>query len=545
MQGLMMDTPLLITEIMRFALQNQADVAVVSVTADEPRHRSTYGEVFRRAAQLANALQGAGIRAGDRVGTLAWNDHRHLELYFAVSCMGAVLHTINPRLFPEQVQFIINDAADRLLFVDPALLPLIGALEGKLPSVERTIALTSEAALPPAARGRVTSYETFISPYPATFDWPELDERTASGLCYTSGTTGHPKGVLYSHRSTVLHAYAGCMPDVLGLSGNDCVLSVVPMFHANAWGLPYNAPIAGSRLVLPGPKMADPATLADLIESEGVTMAAGVPTVWTGLLAYLEQTGRKLPTLKRTVVGGSAVPLRMIREFDEKHGITVLQGWGMTEMSPLGTVCSIKPSLAALPADELYRLRAKQGRAVFGVQMKIVDDDGRELPRDGKAAGELKVKGPWISKGYYGIGITPAHDAEGWFATGDIGSIDPNGYLQITDRAKDVIKSGGEWVSSVDLENCACGHPDVLMAAAIGVRHPKWEERPLLLIVPRQGRTPARDSVLAHLASHFAKWQLPDDVLLVDAIPLTATGKINKLSLRERYRDHLMQQPAG
>ncbi len=545
MQGLMMDTPLLITEIMRFALQNHADVAVISVTADDPRHRSTYGEVFRRAAQLANALQGAGIRAGDRVGTLAWNDHRHLELYFAVSCMGAVLHTINPRLFPEQVQFIINDAADRLLFVDPTVLPLLGALEGKLPSVERTIALTSEAALPPAARGRVTSYETFISPHPATFHWPELDERTASGLCYTSGTTGHPKGVLYSHRSTVLHAYAGCMPDVLGLSGNDCVLSVVPMFHANAWGLPYNAPIAGSRLVFPGAKMADPATLADLIESEGVTMAAGVPTVWTGLLAYLEQTGRKLPTLKRTVVGGSAVPLKMIREFDEKHGIAVLQGWGMTEMSPLGTVCSIKSTLAALPQDELYRLRAKQGRAVFGVQMKVVDDDGRELPRDGKAAGELKVKGPWICKGYYGIRATDAHDAEGWFATGDIASIDADGYLQITDRAKDVIKSGGEWVSSVDLENCACAHPDVLMAAAIGVRHPNWEERPLLLVVPKQGRTPTCDSVLAHLTPHFAKWQLPDDVVLVEAIPLTATGKINKLALRERYRDHLMQQTGG
>jgi fatty-acyl-CoA synthase len=545
MQGLMMDTPLLITGIMRFALQNHPEQAVVSIANDAPRHRSTYGAVFRRAAQLANALQAAGIREGDRIGTLAWNDHRHLELYFAVSCLGAVLHTINPRLFPEQVQFIINDAADRLLFVDPTLLPLFTSLQGKLPSLERTIALTSEAALPDTVRGKLVDYETFIGAEPATFDWPELDERSASGLCYTSGTTGNPKGVLYSHRSTVLHAYAGCMPDVLGLSSRDSVLAVVPMFHANAWGLPYNAPITGAKLVFPGPKMADPPTLADLIESEGVTMAAGVPTVWTGLLAYLDQTGRRLPTLKRTLVGGSAVPLRMIRDFEDKHGVTVLQGWGMTELSPLGTVCSIKPNLADLPTDELYRIRAKQGRAVFGVQMKVVDEQDRELPRDGKSPGELKVKGPWVCKGYYGLDASAAHDADGWFATGDIALIDADGYLQITDRAKDVIKSGGEWVSSVDLENCACAHPDVLMAAAIGVKHPKWEERPLLLVVAKSGRTPARDSVLAHLAQHFAKWQLPDDVVMVDAIPLTATGKINKLALRERYRDHLLQQAGG
>jgi fatty-acyl-CoA synthase len=538
----MMDTPLLITDIMRFALLNHPEQAVVSIRNDAARHRSTYGEVFARAAQLANALEAAGIRAGDRVGTLAWNDHRHLELYFAVSCMGAVLHTINPRLFPEQVQFIINDAADRLLFVDPTLLSLCASLRGKLPSVERTVALTSAAGIQDQLRGSVVDYETFIGSHAATFAWPELAERAASGLCYTSGTTGNPKGVLYSHRSTVLHAYAGCMPDVLGLSSRDSVLAVVPMFHANAWGLPYNAPITGAKLVFPGPKMADPATLADLIESEAVTMAAGVPTVWTGLLAYLDQTGRRLPTLERTLVGGSAVPLKMIRDFDEKHGVRVLQGWGMTEMSPLGTVCSIKPSLEGLPKDELDRIRARQGRAVFGVQMKVVDEQGHELPRDGKAAGELKVRGPWVCKGYYGIGATAAHDADGWFATGDIASIDADGYLQITDRAKDVIKSGGEWVSSVDLENCACAHSDVLMAAAIGVHHPRWEERPLLLVVAKPGRTPARDSLLAHLSQHFAKWQLPDDVVVVDAIPLTATGKINKLALRERYRDHLLRQ---
>jgi len=544
MHGLMMDAPLLITEIMRHAASNHADSEVVSVTSDHPRHRCTYRELFRRAAQLANALAAAGIRQGDRIATFAWNDFRHLELYYAVSCMGAVLHTVNPRLFPEQVEFIINDAADRMLFVDPTLLPALAPLRGKLPTLEKTIVMTSDEAMPAELRGTLQSYESFIAGQPGDYEWPELDERTASALCYTSGTTGSPKGVLYSHRSTVLHAYAGCLPDVLALSGNDAVLSVVPMFHANAWGLPYNGPITGFKLVFAGPKIGDPAVLADLIESERVTMAAGVPTVWTMLLNYLDQTGRKLPSLKRTLVGGSAVPLKMIQDFEDKHGVIVQQGWGMTEMSPIGTVGTIKPSLLSLPKAELQQLRAKQGRAVFGVRMKIVDERGHELPHDGQSAGELKVRGPWIASAYYNLGHCDAHDEDGWFATGDIASIDPNGYLHITDRAKDVIKSGGEWVSSVDLENCACGHPDVLMAAAIGVKHPKWEERPLLLVVAKQGRTPARDSVVAHLAQHFAKWQLPDDVVIVDAIPLTATGKINKRELRERYRDHLMQRSA-
>jgi acyl-CoA synthetase (AMP-forming)/AMP-acid ligase II len=544
MLGLMMDAPLLITEIMRHATRNHPDIEIVSVTSDHPRHRSTYAGVFARAAQLANALAAAGIRQGDRVATFAWNDFRHLELYYAVSCMGAVLHTVNPRLFPEQVEFIVNDAADRMLFVDPTLLPALAPLRGKLPTIEKMIVMTSDEAMPAELQGTLQSYESFIAGHPASYEWPELDERTASALCYTSGTTGNPKGVLYSHRSTVLHAYAGCLPDVLCLSGNDAVLAVVPMFHANAWGLPYNALITGFKLVFAGPKIGDPAVLADLIESEGVTMAAGVPTVWTMLLNYLDQTGRKLPTLKRTLVGGSAVPLKMIQDFEDKHGVIVQQGWGMTEMSPLGTVGTIKSSLASLPKAELQQLRAKQGRAVFGVRMKVVDEQNHELPWDGQSTGELKVRGPWICKEYFKLGRCDAHDDDGWFATGDIASIDPNGYLHITDRAKDVIKTGGEWVSSVDLENCACGHPDLLMAAAIGVKHPKWEERPLLLVVPKQGRTPARDSVLAHLAQHFAKWQLPDDVVIVDAIPLTATGKINKRALRDQYRDHLMQRSA-
>jgi acyl-CoA synthetase (AMP-forming)/AMP-acid ligase II len=541
MHGLMMEKPLLITDIMRFAERNYPDVEIVSVTLDNPRHRCTWKDVFGRARQLANALAAAGVKPGDRIGSIAWNDYRHLELYYAVSCMGAIMHTINPRLFPEQLEYIINHAEDKLLFVDPTLLPVLAPLQGKTPSVEKVILLGSDATIPDAVKGKLESYDSFIAGHSDEYDWPVLDERQASSLCYTSGTTGHPKGVLYSHRSNVLHAYAGCLPDAIGVSGRDTILAVVPMFHANAWGLPYNAAMVGSKVVLPGPKMGDPETIVSLMNDEQVTLAAGVPTVWTLLLNYLAQTGKKLETLKSTLVGGSAVPLSMIQTFAEKHGVQVLQGWGMTEMSPLGTVCSLRPEMESLPTEERYRIHTKQGHGVFGVEMKIVDEDGKELPWDGKASGELKVRGNWVCSGYYGLKESSAHDADGWFATGDVAAIGPDGYLQITDRAKDVIKSGGEWISSVDLENCACGHPDVLMAAAIGVKHPKWEERPILLVVPRQGCTPARDSVLAHIAEHFAKWQLPDDVILVENLPMTATGKISKKDLREKFRDHLMK----
>jgi acyl-CoA synthetase (AMP-forming)/AMP-acid ligase II len=542
MHGLMMEAPLLITEIMRFAERNFAEAEIVSVTFDQPRHRTTWREVFRRARKLANALEAAGVRAGDRVGTLAWNDYRHLELYYAVSCMGAVLHTVNPRLFPEQLEFIINHAEDKLLFVDPTLLPVIATLQGKLPTVERTIVMTGAASMPPAVAGKLPDYESFIAEQPDTFDWPALDERSASSLCYTSGTTGNPKGVLYSHRSTVLHAYGGCLVDSLGLSGRDCVLAVVPMFHANAWGLPYNAPMTGAKLVFPGPRMGDAATLTQLMNEERVTLAAAVPTVWTMLLNHLQQSGEKLETLERTVIGGSAVPLQMIRDFRDRHGVTVIQGWGMTETSPLGSVSTLRPEQLQLPPAEQVLLRGKAGHGIFGISMKVVDDEGRELPWDGVSAGELKVSGPWVCRGYFRLEDSPAHGEPGWFATGDVAVIHPNGFLQITDRAKDVIKSGGEWISSVDLENCACGHPDVLMAAAIGVRHPKWDERPVLLVVPRQGCQPQSDSILEHLGRHFARWQLPDAVVLVDALPLTATGKINKRSLRDTYGQVLMQQ---
>jgi acyl-CoA synthetase (AMP-forming)/AMP-acid ligase II len=540
MQGLMMDAPLLVTEIMRFAERNFPDTEIVSVTFDQPRHRTTWREVFRRARQLANALRAAGVQPGDRVGTLAWNDYRHLELYYAVSCMGAVLHTVNPRLFPEQLEFIINHAEDKLLFVDTTLLPVIAPLQGKLRSVEQTIVLTGAASMPPGVAGKLPDYESFIGGQPDTFEWPVLDERCASSLCYTSGTTGNPKGVLYSHRSTVLHAYGGCMADSLGLSGRDCVLAVVPMFHANAWGLPYNAPMTGSRLVFPGPRMGDAPTLTQLMNEEGVTLAAAVPTVWTMLLNHLQQSGEKLRTLERTVIGGSAVPLQMIRDFRDRHGVTVIQGWGMTETSPLGSLSTLRPDQLRLPPDEQVLLRGKAGHGIFGISMKVVDEQGHELPWDGKSAGELKVSGPWVCSGYFRLDDSPAHREPGWFATGDVAVIHPDGFLQITDRAKDVIKSGGEWISSVDLENCACGHPEVLMAAAIGVRHPKWDERPVLLVVPRQGARPSCESVLEHLGRHFARWQLPDAVVLVEALPLTATGKINKRSLRDTYGEVLM-----
>jgi fatty-acyl-CoA synthase len=532
MHGLMMETPLTITEIMRFAERNFPDQQIVSVTHDSTRHRTTWRELFQRARKLANALRAAGVKPGDRVGTLAWNDYRHLELYYAVSCMGAVL-----------IEFIVNHAEDKLLFVDATLLPALAPLEGKLPCVERVVVLASAASMPPAAAGKFVDYESFIESQSDEFDWPDLDERTASALCYTSGTTGHPKGVLYSHRSTVLHAYAGCMADTLGLSARDCVLTVVPMFHANAWGLPYNAPMTGAKLVFPGPKMGDAAVLATLMNEERVTLAAGVPTVWQLLLNHLAQTGTRLETLERTLIGGSAVPLQMIRDFRDRHRVTVVQGWGMTELSPLGTVSTLRPDQLALPEEEQVLLRGKAGHGIVGISMKIVDESGQEVAWDGTSSGELKVRGPWVCRGYFRLDESSAHDDEGWFATGDVATIHPNGFMQITDRAKDVIKSGGEWISSVDLENCACGHGEVLMAAAIGVRHPKWDERPVLLVVPRPGCTPQAESIMDHLAKHFAKWQLPDTILFVETLPMTATGKINKRSLRDSYGQVLMNPP--
>jgi fatty-acyl-CoA synthase len=527
MQGLMMQAPLTITSIMRHAERVNGASEVVSVTGDNPRHRCTLSDVFRRARQLANALTKAGVRPGDRIATLAWNDYRHLELYYAVSCLGAVLHTLNPRLYAEQITYIANHAGDRFLFADPALMPLVDKLRPSLTTIERVVALGAD------------SYEPFIADEPDAFDWPELDERTASSLCYTSGTTGNPKGVLYDHRSTVLHGYGSALVDTMGFGRRDNILVVVPMFHANAWGLPYSAPMVGAKLVFPGPKMGDGATLAALIAEERVTLACGVPTVWQNLLNHAREQDIVLDSLERVLVGGSACPLSIMNEFRDRHGVWTIHAWGMTEMSPLGTTNAKPPGYERMSAADQDAYRMRQGRPTFGVEMKVVDDAGRELPWDGKSSGMLKVRGPWVCSDYFELGETSAaHDEPGWFATGDVGNICPDGTLQITDRAKDVIKSGGEWISSIDLECVAAGHPKVQQAAVIGIPHPKWDERPLLVVVPRPGEPPTRDELLGWLDGRVAKWWIPDDVVLVEQIPLTATGKISKVELRQQFKDY-------
>ena len=538
MHGKMMAAPLTITEIMRFADRLYRDTEVISVTMDEGVHRSTYGEIFDRANCVAHALSSLGVELGDRVATLAWNDHRHLELYYGVSCSGAVIHTVNPRLFPEQLVYIMNHAEDRVVFIDPMFIPLVEGLADRLPSVTAYVALTSRGAMPESGLSNLYCYEDLVGQESSAYPWPDLEEKTASALCYTSGTTGDPKGVLYDHRSTVLHAYASCMPNVLRLSHSDVVLPVVPMFHVNAWGIPYACPIAGAKLVLPGPKMADGETLQSLIAGEGVTLALGVPTVWIALLAYLRETGKTVETLNRTVVGGSACPLSIMQEFEERHGVYTHHAWGMTEVSPLGTVNQLLPGMEGLDPVELNKVRAKQGRTPFGVDMKICDDDGNDLPRDGKAFGDLKVRGWWVADGYFGEAEnTDTHDEDGWFSTGDVATIDQDGYLSITDRTKDVIKSGGEWISSIELENLAVAHPDVEEAAVVGVKDAKWGERPLLLVVPAEGCTPDEASVLASLKGKVADWWIPDSMTLVDEIPHTATGKISKKTLREQFSD--------
>jgi fatty-acyl-CoA synthase len=527
MQGLMMQAPLTITSIMRHAERVNGASEVVSVTGDNPRHRCTLADVFRRARQLANALTKAGVRPGDRIATLAWNDYRHLELYYAVSCLGAVLHTLNPRLYAEQITYIANHAGDRFLFADPALMPLVDKLRPSLTTIERVFALGAD------------SYEPFIADEPDAFDWPELDERTASSLCYTSGTTGNPKGVLYDHRSTVLHGYGSALVDTMGFGRRDNILIVVPMFHANAWGLPYSAPMVGAKLVFPGPKMGDGATLAALIAEERVTLACGVPTVWQNLLNHAREQDIVLDSLERVLVGGSACPLSIMNEFRDRHGVWTIHAWGMTEMSPLGTTNAKPPGYERMSAGDQDAYRMRQGRPPFGVEMKVVDDAGRELPWDGKSSGMLKVRGPWVCSDYFELGeASTAHDEPGWFATGDVANISPDGTLQITDRAKDVIKSGGEWISSIDLECVAAGHPRVLQAAVIGIPHPKWDERPLLVVVPRPGEPPTRDELLGWLDRRVAKWWIPDDVVFVEQIPLTATGKISKVELRQQFKDY-------
>ena len=544
MRGLMMDVPLTITGILRHATQSHGDQQVVSITADHPRHRYTYRQAFARAAQLANALARLDLPAGSRIATLAWNDFRHFELYFGVCCSGLVLHTVNPRLTPEQIAWIINDAGATYLFAASEFAPLLAKIVPHLAHVRGVVYLTGAGHMPAASPVPLLSaalcYETLLDGESATFDWPELDENAASSLCYTSGTTGNPKGVLYSHRSSVLHAMAASAADVLGVRAVDTVLPVVPMFHVNAWGIPFVAPMAGAKLVLPGRGAGDPATLCDLINSERVTIALGVPTVWLALLQYLARTGTRLPSLQRTVVGGAACPGSIMDEFRERHGVETHHAWGMTETSPLGTFNSPKPAHGELSLEALRAIKLKQGRAVFGVELRIVGDDGQELPWNGRTFGALQVRGPFIASGYFGVDVSEAHKPDGWFETGDVATIDADGFMQITDRTKDVIKSGGEWISSIELENHAVGHPAVAEAAVIGISHPKWSERPLMIVVLKPGEAVTRDELLAFLAGKVASWWVPDDVLFVAEIPHTGTGKISKLQLREKYRDYLL-----
>ena len=537
MLGLMQNQPLLISTIIEHAARHHCDTEIVSRTVEGGIHRYTYGEAGVRARRAANVLKALQIQAGDRVGTLAWNGYRHFELYYAISGLGAIMHTVNPRLFPEQIAWIINHAEDRALFFDLTFLPLVEGIAAHLTGCKAFVLMTDAAHMPADSRiPALMCYEDLLAPAAATLEWPQFDENTASSLCYTSGTTGNPKGALYSHRSTMLHAYASALPDSLNCSARDCVLPVVPMFHVNSWGLAYACPMVGAKLVLPGAQL-DGKSVYELFEQEKVTMSAGVPTVWQGLLGHMLHNGLKFSTLKATVIGGSSCPPAMIRAFQEDYGVKVLHAWGMTEMSPLGTVCNLKTKHAAWPADERFKVEITQGRAVFGVDMKIVGGDGAELPWDGKAFGDLLVQGPWVVRGYFkDEGGDPLID--GWFPTGDVATISPDGYMQITDRSKDVIKSGGEWISSIDLENIAVAHPAVQQAAVIGVAHPKWDERPLLIVVRRAGMAVGRDVLLRFFEGKIAKWWLPDDVAFVDAIPMGATGKMLKTKLREQFRDH-------
>jgi acyl-CoA synthetase (AMP-forming)/AMP-acid ligase II len=538
MRGLMMDTSLLLKNIAQHAEQNHAGREIVSVTADHARHRYTFDAALERARRVTAVLDGLGTTPDARIATLAWNDFRHLELYFGVSCSGRVLHTINPRLFAEQLVYIVNHAADEWVFFDVAFTGLLEKVAAHCPGVRGYVAMTDAAHMPDSSLPNLHCYETLLAAAQPVAGWPDFDENTASSLCYTSGTTGHPKGVLYSHRSTVLHTYAMALPDSAGLSALDGVLPIVPMFHVNAWGYPYAALMVGAKLVFPGHRLSEPELLVDLITEEGVTIAGGVPTVWLPVLDYLRRSGRSLAPLNRTVIGGSACPLAMIEEFRDAHDVTVLHGWGMTEMSPVGTVNRPNVNTAALSGAALRDHVVRQGRALPGVQMRIVDEDGVELPRDGTSFGALQVRGPWVCSDYYRPEEPSSAHRDGWFDTGDVAIIDADGYVKITDRTKDVIKSGGEWISSIDLENVAMSHPAVRECAVIGLPHPKWQERPLLVVVSdAPGDDLARD-LLAMFEGRVAKWWIPDDVAFVEALPHTATGKVSKLNLRHAFDEY-------
>ena len=538
MRGLMMDTPLLISSLIEYAATYHSDTEIVSRTVEGPIHRTTYAGAHARSKQLANVLARLGVEPGDRVATLAWNGYRHFEIYYATSGMGAVCHTLNPRLFADQLVYIIGHAEDKLIFVDLSFVPLLEAIQDQIRGACGFVVMTDAEHMPETSLPHATCYEELMAAEAADYEWPQLDEDTASSLCYTSGTTGHPKGALYSHRSTVLHSWGACMVDTIGVSSRSVILPVVPMFHANAWGLPYAAAMAGAKLVMPGAGL-DGESIHRLIEAEQVNLLAGVPTVWLMLLGYLEETGKRIDSVDTVVIGGAAAPRSMIEAFQQRYGATVIHAWGMTETSPIGTVGALKRKHDDWSEEDRVSQQLKQGRGVFGVDLRIVDDSGAELPRDGKAFGELQVKGPWVVDGYYRR-EEEILDAEGWFPTGDVATLDPDGFMQITDRSKDVIKSGGEWISSIDLENEVLSHPSVAEAAVIGIAHPRWDERPLLIVVPAPGASPTREDMLEHLDGRVAKWWLPDDVVFVDELPHTATGKISKLTLRQRFRDYLL-----
>jgi fatty-acyl-CoA synthase len=538
MLGLMQDWPLLCHRIIDHAAIQHGERPVITRSIEGPIHTTNYRQLRQRALQVAKRLEKDGIKLGDRVATLAWNTWRHMEAWYGILGIGAVYHTVNPRLFPDQIVWIVNHAEDRVMMVDLTFVPLLEKIADKLPTIERYIVLTDAAHMPNTTLKNAVAYEDWIGDVDSDFVWKSFDENTAAGMCYTSGTTGNPKGVLYSHRSNVLHAFMASLPDAKGISARDVVMPVVPLFHANCWSLAFSTPLTGATLVFPGAKL-DGASIYELLDTCKVTFTAAVPTVWLMLIAHLDATGAKLPYLKRVVIGGSACPRAMTQTFQEKYGVEVIHAWGMTEMSPLGSLCTMKPEYAELTGDARLDIQMKQGHAPFGVEMKIADDNGRDLPWDGKTFGRLKVRGPAVARAYY-KDPTPILDDQGFFDTGDVSTMDPQGYMQITDRSKDVIKSGCEWISSIDLENLAVGHPKVAEAAVIGVKHPKWDERPLLIVVLKKDQTATKQDILGFMDGKIAKWWMPDDVTFVPEIPHTATGKILKTELRERFKDYTL-----
>ncbi|MFT5112012.1 MAG: acyl-CoA synthetase (AMP-forming)/AMP-acid ligase II [Parasphingorhabdus sp.] len=537
MQGLMMDRPLLIRNIIDHANRNFPTVEIVSQTVEGERHRYTYADAHRRSGQLSNALKRLGANRSDRIGTIAWNTYRHFELYFGTACAGLVCHTMNPRLFPEQLIYIVNHASDRWLFLDTTFVPLVEKLHSEFKCVEGYVLLCDREHMPETSLPNAMCYEELIAAEEGEADWQDFDENTASGLCYTSGTTGNPKGVLYSHRAVVLHSMAYGTPDAVMMSAREVAMPVVPMFHVNAWGTPFAAPMFGAKLVLPGPKMLDGATLQALVNEEGVTVSLGVPTIWQALMQHVKSGNGDLKPMNRTIIGGSACPPALMDAF-EAYGVRVRHAWGMTESTPLGVLNTPRPEFDSMSAEQQRVMDYKTGHGFFGIEMKIVDDEDKELAWDGKQVGSLKIRGPWVCRDYYGMeGASDVHDSKGWFETGDVGSIDEFGFLQITDRTKDLIKSGGEWISSIDVENVAISFPGVTEAAAVAIEHIKWGERPLLVVTVAEGVQIDKQALLDYYQGKVATWWIPDAVEVIDEIPHTATGKISKLKLRQHYDD--------